>query len=467
MEESKLNKFALKIAKDLMVARPSVPLATAIGVANYKMANICSQLKIQVNTKSGYGNTPANIYQLLLLNSGGGKGATLTLVDNFYFKDAFDYMKEVVYPKFKQKALAKLESEENERPLHTWVKATSAFTSSGLLAYAESYELAGIGGVNVEVDEIGNSVVSKAELFEMLLQPYDNGVLDPVGKRTDPDAMTIKGMSINMYCFGNKIRLFEGDNVEVAFIKLLDEGYGRRTIFIDDVSIPKATSAKEVVEQMKMADQIVSERESDRKYIKSLITANNLGRVMELSDEALYEFATIKADGDNYIINNKGLPPAVKSDMSERVFKTTKLAGIYAFFEGCLQIEPRHMQEAFEIIKYSSDVLKELRKIRPLHERLLNKLLEEPKAVTSQHCLGYSFIPSSWSKKVDEIIDLAKQLASEKDYAWDEKSIKGVRYYAVSKTKEDLNKDVEFEEEAEEEPKLTKLEEDLLKLLYD
>ena len=469
MDETKLNPLALKMAKDLMIARPSVPLATAIGVANYKLANICSQLKIQVNTRSGYGNTPANIYQLLLLNSGGGKGATLTLIDNFYFKDAFTYMKEVVYPKFKAKALDRLEMEENDRPIHEWVKSNSNFTTSGMFAYAESYELSKIGGLNIEVDEIGNAVTSKAELFELLLQPYDNGILDPVGKRTDPDAMSIKGMSINMYCFGNKVRLFEGDNVEFSFIKLLDEGYGRRMIFIDDVSEPKSKTPEDIVREMKASEDIVEKRKEDREFIKSLITRSNLGKVMELDDEALYEFAKIKADGDNYVIENKGLQPAVKSDMSERVFKTAKLAGIYAFFDGSDKIEAKHMIQAFEIIKYSSEVLKDLRKIRPLHKRLLERLLDEPKAVTSQHCLSYPFIPSGWSKKVNEIILLAKELASEEGLVWDEKSVKGVMYYSVSEDIVNANKELEEEDVVaiKEEDVVTDEEEALLALLYE
>lgn len=469
MDETKLNKFALKMAKDLISARPSVPLPTAIGVANYKMANICSQLNIQINTRSGYGNTPANIYQLLLLNSGGGKGATLTLIDNFYFRDAFEYMSNEVYPQFKARALKKLKDEDNERPIHTWVKANSNFTTSGLFAYAESYSLCGIGGLNIEVDEIGNAVTSKAELFEILLTPYDNGVLDPVGKRTDPDAMSIKGMCINLYCFGNKVRLFEGDNVEIAFIKLLDEGYGRRLIFIDDLTEPQSKSPSDLVNEMKMNEQIVKNRKPDREFIKSLVCKANMGKVLELSDDALYEFAKIKCDGDNYILEHKGLAPAVKSDMSERVFKTSKLAGIYAFFDGCDKIEARHMIEAFEVIKYSSEVLKDLRKVRPLHSRLLERLLEEDKAVTSQHCLGYPFIPSTWSKKILEILDLAKQLASEKGYVWEETSKKGVIYYSVSKGKS--HKDILVDEEDikadDEDGELTEDEKALLKLLYE
>lgn len=468
MDKTKLNKFALQIAEDIMKARPSVPLNTAIGVANYKMANICSQLKIQIDTKAGYGKTPANIYQLLLLNSGGGKGASLGLADNFYFKDAFDYMHDVVYPKYKSIAVDQLEKEGVERPLHNWVKNHSNFTTSGLFASAESFSLCGVGGINIEVDEIGTAVVSKAELFEILLQPYDNGVFDPVGKRTDPDAITVKGLNVNLYSFGNKVRLQEGDHVETAFIKLLDEGYGRRMIFIDDKSVPQTQTPADVVNQMKASNEIIGKRVEEREYIKSLVTRGNLGKVLEFDDEALMFFATIKADGDNYIIDNKGLPPAVQSDISERSFKTAKLAGIYAFFDGNEFITEKNMEEAFEIIKSSSIVLADLRKVRPTHERLLNALLDEEKPCTSQHMLGYSFIPSSWSKKVLEIIDLSKQLASERGYLWKETSRKGVIYYEVSqkdsKVEEELDK---VDEEEAKEKELSQDQEELMKLLYD
>ena len=164
-----------------------------------------------------------------------------------------------------------------------------------------------------------------------------------------------------------------------------------------------------------------------------MVTSANLGKVLKLDRSAKIQWATIKADGDNYILDNKGLPPAVRADMSERNFKVTKLAGIYAFFEGCDDITARHMNEAFEVIKESSRVLVDLRRIRPLHTRLLESMLEESKPCTSQHYLSYSYINSTWSKKILEILDLAKQLASEKGYLWKEVSRKSVLYYEVSK----------------------------------
>ena len=130
MDEEKLNKFCLKGARDIMTAKPSIPLSTAVAVMNYRMAQICANLSVQLDTKSGFGKTPANIYQLTLLNSGAGKGTSLGLADNFYFKDAFDYIGTEVYPKFKRKALDRLETEENERPLHNWVKSIGSTTES-------------------------------------------------------------------------------------------------------------------------------------------------------------------------------------------------------------------------------------------------------------------------------------------------------------------------------------------------
>ena len=432
MDKKKLNKFALQIAEDLMTARKGIPLATAIGVANYKMANVCSQLRIQLDTKSGYGKTPANIYQLLLLNSGGGKGASLGLADNFYFKDTWDYISSEVYPRFKSKALEKLETEDNDRPLHNWVKTIGSTTESGLLAYAESYSIAGIGGINIEVDEIGNAVISKADVFELLLQPYDNGLYVPTAKRTDPDAMSVSGMSTNLYCFGNKVRLFEGDNVEAAFLRLLDEGYGRRMIFIDDNTQPTRRTPDDIVHEMEASEDIIAKRKDDREYIKSLITKSNLDRVLTLSKKAIYVLATIKASGDNYILDNRGLEPAVKSDMSERGFKVAKLAAVYAFFEGSDEVTEANMHEALEVIEESSLVLRELRKIRPKHERLLESMLLEENPITSSHMLSYPFIPNTWTKKIVEYIDLAKELSSERGYIWKSMARKGVEYYEVS-----------------------------------
>ena len=441
MNKKKLNKFVVQIADDLIAARPSIPLSVAVAVANYKMANICSQMHIKIDTKSGYGHSIANLYSLVLASSGVGKNSSLGLVDKFYFGEAFKYISETVYPAFKTKVLNKF-TEEDERPIHSWTKNLSNSTTSGMYAYAESFTLCGIGGLNLEVDEIANAVISKAELLEILLTPYDNGTFSPVAKRTDSNSMSIDNLPVNLYCFGNKVRLFEGDAVEAAFIKLLDEGYGRRMIFTEDTSVPTRRSADEVIQEMELSEKISEKREKDRQYIKNLINSDNLGMVIPLSKKARYKYAIIKADGENFILDNKGLEPAVKADMNERNFKTAKLAGIYAFFDGNEEVTEKNMEEAYEVIMDSSEVLKQLRKVKPKHQRLLDALLLEEKPVTTQHLLSYSFIPSSWTKKIDEYIDLAKALASENGYIWKETSRKGVEYYSVSSREKPSEKKV-------------------------
>ena len=81
MDEGKLNKFALAMAKDIMEVKRSLPLSGAIGAVNYKLSNIASQMHLFVDTMEGYGETPAGIYSLILMTSGAGKGASLALID--------------------------------------------------------------------------------------------------------------------------------------------------------------------------------------------------------------------------------------------------------------------------------------------------------------------------------------------------------------------------------------------------
>ena len=443
MDENKLNPRALAMAKDLMSVRTGLPLSSAIGAVNYKMSNIASQLQVRVNTMTGYSPATVNTYTLLLMNSGGGKNSSLGLLDRFFFGEAFAKVRDDVYPYFKKKAIAKLEEDGDDRPIHSWTQSISNATMSGMYAYAESFSLVGFGSLNIEVDEIGNAVTSKAELLENLLTPFDNGDFQPVAKRTDSNAMDISGLPVNLYSFGNKVRLFNGDGTESSFIHLLDEGYGRRFIFIDDNSTPKNKTPKEVLDEMKHAEQIRIDRATERVYIKNLIRNESFKSVLEFNDEAMLSYATIKSESDAIVNDTKGLEPAVIADLSERHFKTAKLAGVYAFFDESAIVTGKHMEQAYEVIKNSSQVLQDLRKVKPLHVRLVEKMLNERDRITAQTMLAYSFINSTWSKKIYEHIDLARQYSSSMGYEWDEVTREGVTYYMVLEDPKELEKEAE------------------------
>jgi len=434
MDKDKLNPYAYSMAKDLMACRAGLPLSTAMATVNYKLANLASQMHIKVDTMSGYAPTPVNIYSLVLLNSGGGKNSSLSLMDRVFFADAFNKIRETVYPHYKEKALQELEDKGIDRDIHNWTQSISNSTISGMFAYAESYCLTKFGSLNIEIDEIGNAVTSKAELFENLLTPYDNGDFQPVAKRTDSNSMDISGLPVNLYCFGNKVRLLNGDRTEQDFMQLIDEGYGRRFIFVDDNSTPKVKTPEEIMQEMKAAEDIRKQRTALRTSISDLINSRNFNKVLTLSDEAMYQYAVIKSESDAYINGKKGVLPAVQADVSERYFKTVKLAGVYAFFEGRDSVSKDNMVQAYEVVMESSKVLNKLRRVKPTHERLLDSLLEEEDRITSQTMLAYTFINSTWTKKIVEIIDLAKQLASERGYEWDESVKQGVTYYTVINT---------------------------------
>jgi hypothetical protein len=433
MDIDKLNPYALAMAKDLMRVRVGLPLLSALASVHYKMASITSQMHIKFNIRGGYRDATASIYYLLLLNSGGGKNSSLGLLDRWFFEDAYSKIKDTIYPYYKQLALERLAELEIKRDIHNWVKKVDNATMSGLLALAESYTLCKFGGINVEVDEIGNAITSKAELFDMLLTPFDNGEFPPTAKRTDPNAMDIDGIPVNLYCFGNKVRLLNGDSTEKAFLHYLDEGYGRRFIFVDDTSEELEQTPEQYLRDMDFSEQTRIDRRGDRVRIASLVSSKKFGKVLELDNDARYKYAVIKAESDIYIKNNKDASPAVSADVRERFFKTAKLASIYAFFDDSDVVKGCHMEQAYEVIKESSEVLARVRKVRPTHDRLLSALLLEPKPVTSQHMLQYSFINSTYTKKINEYIDLAKQLSSELGYEWDEHIKAGVTYYTVIK----------------------------------
>jgi ribosomal protein L9 len=303
-----------------------------------------------------------------------------------------------------------------------------------------------------------------------LLECYNNGDFPAQLKRSDNNPLDIDGIPVNLYAYGDKSKLINGDNIEFAFQNLLKTGYGRRFVFSDDKTVEvEERSPADVVKEMRATEQIKKDRLPDRERIRNLISAKKMNSVLTLTDEAMLFYAQVQCEGENFVKTNKGLAEAVQSDMLNRVFKLVKLASIYAFFEEKDKVEIEHMQQAKEIIDESSRVLTEITKLKPLHHRLLERMLEESNPCTNQHFLSYPFIPSGWTKKIEEVIKLTKELSSEKNYLWKEVSRKGVVYYSVTKQDEkteEILKEVDQAEEIEAE-KLNDEQEDLLRLLYD
>lgn len=432
IDKDKLNPLVRMMATDLQQAKCSMGLGLACSAIHFKMANIASQLRLKVDIGAGFGSAVSNFYGLTFSPSGSGKSVGVNLLDNFYFSDAFEYIKKDAFPQFNQKALDKLKSEGVERELHTWTPKLNNATLSGLYAYSETYFLCGMGSVNIQLDEVGDAVTSKAELFDILLECYNNGDFPAQAKRSDSNALDINGISVNLYAFGDPTKLVNGDNTERAFQNLLKTGYGRRFIFSqDDSKEISVRSAKDIVMEMKESERIKHERADEREKIRSLVTVKNMNKTMLLSEDALYYYATIQSEGEEYTRKHKNLPEAVISDMLNRTFKLVKLASIYAFFEGKDIVEEEHMIQAMEIIRESSRVLAKMVEVKPLHIRLLDELLKEDKAVTSQSMLSYQFIPSSYTKKINEYIFLAKERASELGYIWTESERNKVVYYHV------------------------------------
>ena len=466
MNKNNINGLALQMAQDLMQSKPTMGLSLALSAVHFKMSSLVSQLRLKVDTQAGFGTAVSNFYGLSLSSSGSGKSVGVNLLDGFYFGEAFEFIKRDVFPKFKQRCEAELEVAGIERQLHAWTPKISNATLSGLYAYGETYYLAKMGAISVQIDELGDAVIGKAELFDILLECYNNGDFPAQAKRSDANALDIDGIPVNLYAFGDPTKLTSGDNTERAFQNLLKTGYGRRFIFSKDENQDAGDrSPQDIVREMKASQQIKVDRQEDRDFIKSLITISNMNRVLTLTEEALLFYATVQSEGENYVRNNPTLPEAVSADMLNRTFKLVKLASIYAFFEGNDEVEVQHMKEAFEIIDESSKVLAEIVKIKPTHVRLLESLLKEDKPVTSQGMLNYSFIPSSYTKKILEYIDLAKELASEEDMIWSETSKKGVNYYQVHRKTE--REEEEFREIDEKEKIETKerTEAELMELL--
>lgn len=352
--------------------------------ANFYLTLIPSSLNISINSKITT-KIPINFFGINLADSGTGKGLSTSYLEHTILSK---FTKKFTYQTLQDKALLSIDLEANKRAnLPKYSDMSMDMIRDKILAEYESYGayksvfdsattpaikqfrnkllLAGLGSLNMIIDEIGGNLKANIDPLFTYLELFDKGITkDKLIKSTSDNVRYIElsgSTPANLLLFGTPSKLLDGGSVEKDFFDLLDTGYARRCFF--GISKKKELNVELSIDDL--YNTIVATNNSTKinQYINLFENLSNINLcnkvldVQESVDKLLLEYRQFC---EKRALDFGEHQEIQKAELAHRYFKALKLAGTYAFLDGSFEIKEQHLQQAIKFAEDSGEALKEI-----------------------------------------------------------------------------------------------------------
>lgn len=396
-------------------------------VTSFFLAQMASSMRTYISTQDR-GNIPVNLYACCLMESGGGKGHSLAVLEDSIVHKFKHRFTQETFPNIATKSIeneaiykAQLNATDFEEELE---KLNKEFSSYGAMPYsfsegtAPAYkqirtkcQIAKVGSLNYIVDEIGSNLIGGQDLWTVSLETYDTGkVKDKITKasaenkrheqRDDP-------VPANMLAFGTPVKLFDGGLVENSFISLLETGYGRRFMFgIGGKGTDAVYTAEELFDLLsKNVSNTDTTAISD--LFGNLAKEANFGRVITMERNESILLLQYKLDCEAKAAELSTYEHIRKAEIQHRYFKVLKLAGAYAFVDTTPNITSDQLYAAIKAVEDSGEAFEQIMNQPKNYVRLATYLAElKEEATIADIAEDLAFFPSAKNKQ-EELIALA------------------------------------------------------------
>lgn len=427
----------------------------------YFLSLIPSTMRTTVNSPER-GKIPVNVYSIALAQSGFGKGHSVNLLEDVIadFRDSFQQQ---LFAHIAEKNLFDLavsiaaskggdEAKELEILTNDFRRQGQApflfdsGTGPAVKQLRYKYLLGGAGSINFQMDEIGHNLVAQAEITNMFLELYDLGrIKNKLVKNTEENlrGLDIQGSTpANMLMFGTTSKLFDGSRTEEEFYSLLEAGYARRCFF----GIGKFETTPASVNPEDVYNSLVNKNRSQaltmwRKRLHAFADMKHYNKMLdvpkpvgvELVSYRLFCEATANDLPDHDVIR--------KAELSHRYFKALKLAGVYAFLDGRMDISMDNLRQAIKVAEESGLSFQDILKRERNFVRLAKYVANTPGKLTHADLVeDLPFYPGSATPR-KEIMDLAVAWGVGNNVIIKREVVSGVEFFEGSMLQEtDLNK---------------------------
>lgn len=349
----------------------------------YYLSKMAATMRVQVKTKDR-GNIPINFYGINLGISGIGKGFSTNILEDQIIDKFRAVFFEQTLPKIAENNLRALSVRRtnihNSNPSLTtpmidfdamFEDVKKEYESLGKMAFSfdsgttaavkqmrHKLLMAGIGAMNLEIDEIGSNLLGNVDVLNTFLELFDVGkVKQKLTKNTKENTRSeeIEGKTpTNLMLFGTPAKLFDGAKTEDEFWTFINTGYGRRCFFgyTKGSKRNKKLSAQDVYDMLtsNQAEQLI---ESLSNRFASLASDVHYGKEIEISKDVSLSLIEYKLYCENLADSMGEHEEMRKAEISHRYFKALKLAGTFAFIDGHGEITEDNLYHAIAMAEES------------------------------------------------------------------------------------------------------------------
>jgi hypothetical protein len=396
-------------------------------VTSFFLAQMASSMRTYVSTQDR-GDIPVNLYACCLMESGGGKGHSLAVLEDTLVHKFKERFTKETFPAVAEKAIEKeavhkcqLHGTDFEEELD---KLNKEFDSYGSMPYTFSEgtvpaykqirtkaQIATIGSLNYIVDEIGSNLAGGQELWTVCLETYDTGkVKDKITKASSENKRHEQRdapVPANMLAFGTPVKLLDGGATEQAYLSFLETGYGRRFMFgVGDKGTDKEYTAEELFDLLTTtANNKDAEVLAD--LFENLADEANFNRTITLDRNESIMLIQYKLDCEALAEKLPTHQHIRRAELQHRYFKVLKLAGAYAFVDSTANVTETQLYAAMKAVEDSGIAFNTILNQPKNYVRLAQYLASvDVESTLADIAEDLSFFPSAKNKQ-EELLSLA------------------------------------------------------------
>jgi len=394
-----MNQIVSTLLKDVVLKRKKdIPVKVVINAIHYIMAVVAgiNRCKMEQDGKL----FPINYYGITFANSGRGKDLSLDIVKPIASQSVKFY-----YEKMTE---ALVNNPDASIPSIEFKEGST----SGFMQDRNFMDIVAIGSTNIRVQELLSTMKSKdfESVINLLIESWQEGANEARAFKSYVSP-PIKHVPMNCLLYSSPEGFRSSSNKAfTSFINDLANGLSRRSWIVFDDSSPE-------IQEMPTLESIKRERD-DIGYSDAVlkqvtehfddIAEESLEKIIRFSDEAKLDLKTYDVKNKNLTVQNQLMKSAIKAEMGSRAFKVTRLAAMYALFDGSDEVSQENVRDAIEWAEMLNKDLSIVLNAETVQEQIYDYLSKANKYVSETDIRKYLGISATeFRESKDELFSVS------------------------------------------------------------